>query len=181
MYVLDVPAQLHVLTWKSFSTLFYVGGVLVSGLLVPADDYRLGLGDKGDKTGRSSPFVIAFKRAGWAVVRPHSPFTPSSRALTHRYPQSSSAPGPGERGNPVVSVVRGGLRHLHQQPVPVLPRATRARPELPRALIHISEGTRSGYAFLSKRQRLRSGRGLRLGERHRYVPPTCTQRLRALI
>ncbi|KAM5541193.1 hypothetical protein V8D89_005122 [Ganoderma adspersum] len=33
-------------------TLFYVGGVLVSG----------------DKTGRSSPFVIAFTLAGWAVL-----------------------------------------------------------------------------------------------------------------
>ncbi|KAM5541207.1 hypothetical protein V8D89_005136 [Ganoderma adspersum] len=40
----------------------------LSGLLVPADDYRLGLGDKGDKTGRSSPSVIAFHRAGWAVL-----------------------------------------------------------------------------------------------------------------
>ncbi|KAM5541211.1 hypothetical protein V8D89_005140 [Ganoderma adspersum] len=49
-------------------TLFYVGGVLVSGLLVPANDERLGLGDKGDKTGRSSPFVIAFTRAGWAIL-----------------------------------------------------------------------------------------------------------------
>ncbi|KAI1789950.1 amino acid permease-domain-containing protein [Ganoderma leucocontextum] len=49
-------------------TLFYVGGILVSGLLVPQDDYRLGLGDKGDKTGRSAPFVIAFSRAGWAVL-----------------------------------------------------------------------------------------------------------------
>ena len=78
MYVLDVSAQLHVLTWKSFSTLFYVGGVLVSGLLVPADDYRLGLADKGDKTGRSSPFVIAFNRAGWAVVRPCFAFTCST-------------------------------------------------------------------------------------------------------
>ena len=129
MYVLDVSSQLHVLTWKSFSTLFYVGGVLVSGLLVPADDYRLGLGDKGDKTGRSSPFVIAFKRAGWAVVRP----APSSPALTHRYPQSSSAAGLGERGDPSVCMVGCGLRHLHQQPVLVLPRASWARPKLPRA------------------------------------------------
>ena len=60
------------MTRESPSTLFYVGGVLVSGLLVPANDERLGLGDKGDKTGRSSPFVIAFTRAGWAVVRPRS-------------------------------------------------------------------------------------------------------------
>ncbi|TBU26120.1 amino acid transporter [Dichomitus squalens] len=49
-------------------TLFYVGGVLVSGLLVPASDPNLGLGDEGDKTGRSSPFVIAFSRAGWTVL-----------------------------------------------------------------------------------------------------------------
>ncbi|PIL34844.1 transporter [Ganoderma sinense ZZ0214-1] len=49
-------------------TLFYVGGITISGLLVPQNDPRLGLGDKGDKTGRSAPFVIAFKRAGWAVL-----------------------------------------------------------------------------------------------------------------
>ncbi|PIL34845.1 transporter [Ganoderma sinense ZZ0214-1] len=49
-------------------TLFYVGGVLVSGLLVPAGDPGLGLREKGDRTGRSSPFVIAFHRAKWAVL-----------------------------------------------------------------------------------------------------------------
>ncbi|KAM5541191.1 hypothetical protein V8D89_005120 [Ganoderma adspersum] len=49
-------------------TLFYVGGILISGLLVPQNDPNLGLGDKGDKTGRSAPFVIAFTRAGWAVL-----------------------------------------------------------------------------------------------------------------
>ena len=43
-------------------------------MLVPVN--RL-LGDKGDKTGRSSPFVIAFELAGWAVVRPHPLFRPS--------------------------------------------------------------------------------------------------------
>ncbi|RPD71596.1 hypothetical protein L226DRAFT_171196 [Lentinus tigrinus ALCF2SS1-7] len=48
-------------------TLFYVGGVLVSGLLVPATDPGLAL---NDGTGNSSPFVIAFKLAGWGVV-PH--------------------------------------------------------------------------------------------------------------
>ncbi|KAM5541210.1 hypothetical protein V8D89_005139 [Ganoderma adspersum] len=51
-------------------TLFYVGGVLVSGLLVPADDPMLVSGDKdkNHKTGRSSPFVIAFSLAHWAVL-----------------------------------------------------------------------------------------------------------------
>ena len=62
--IFQMPASLMGL--YSRSTLFYVGGVFVSGLLVPADDPNLSL---DDGTGNSSPFVIAFKRAGWAVVR----------------------------------------------------------------------------------------------------------------
>ena len=168
MYVLDVSVQLHGLTWKFSSTLFYVGGVLVSGLLVPADDYRLGLGDKGDKTGRSSPFVIAFKRAGWAVVRPRPPLVPSSRASTHRYPQSSSAPGLGERSDPPVSVVCCRVGHLHQQPVLVLPRAARACPELPCTPVPLPPCP--CRALDAERQRFGGGRGLGFGERHRCVP-----------
>ncbi|KAM5541192.1 hypothetical protein V8D89_005121 [Ganoderma adspersum] len=68
--VIDATRNVPRALWKVWIriTLFYVSGVLVSGLLVPIDDSRLGLGDQGDKTGRSSPFVIAFKRAGWAVL-----------------------------------------------------------------------------------------------------------------
>ncbi|KAI0629930.1 amino acid permease-domain-containing protein [Trametes polyzona] len=46
-------------------TLFYLGGVLCAGLLVPSTDPGL-LGD--DKTGRHSPFVIAFNRAKIKVL-----------------------------------------------------------------------------------------------------------------
>ncbi|EIW52347.1 uncharacterized protein TRAVEDRAFT_75343 [Trametes versicolor FP-101664 SS1] len=46
-------------------TLFYLGGILTAGLLVPADDPRL---TADDSTGRSSPFVIAFKIAGYKVL-----------------------------------------------------------------------------------------------------------------
>ncbi|KAH9919190.1 amino acid permease-domain-containing protein [Epithele typhae] len=48
-------------------TLFYVGGIFVAGLLVPADDPHLGL---DNQNGSSSPFVIAFNIAGWKVL-PH--------------------------------------------------------------------------------------------------------------
>ncbi|KAI0738821.1 amino acid permease-domain-containing protein [Daedaleopsis nitida] len=47
--------------------LFYLGGILCSGLLVPCDEPLL---SANDSTGRRSPFVIAFKNAGWAVL-PH--------------------------------------------------------------------------------------------------------------
>ena len=47
------------------STLFYLSGVFISGLLVPLDNPGLKI---ADKTGRHSPFVIAFKLAGWKVV-----------------------------------------------------------------------------------------------------------------
>ena len=50
-------------------TLFYLGGVLCSSLLVTSNDPRLAT---DDKTGRSSPFVIAFNIARWKVVRPAS-------------------------------------------------------------------------------------------------------------
>ncbi|KAI0823275.1 amino acid permease-domain-containing protein [Trametes gibbosa] len=46
-------------------TLFYVGGILCAGLLVPATDPRL---SSDDQTGRHSPFVIAFKRAHYKVL-----------------------------------------------------------------------------------------------------------------
>ncbi|KAH9849492.1 amino acid permease-domain-containing protein [Lenzites betulinus] len=46
-------------------TLFYLGGILCAGLLVPATDTHLS-GD--DQTGRHSPFVIAFTRAGYKVL-----------------------------------------------------------------------------------------------------------------
>ncbi|KAI0747491.1 amino acid permease-domain-containing protein [Fomes fomentarius] len=46
-------------------TLFYLGGVLCSGLLVPLNDPGLTI---DDKTGRHSPFVIVFRRAGWKVL-----------------------------------------------------------------------------------------------------------------
>ncbi|KAI0775611.1 amino acid permease-domain-containing protein [Trametes elegans] len=46
-------------------TLFYLGGVLFAGLLVPMQDEGL-LNDDG--TGRHSPFVIAFKRANYKVL-----------------------------------------------------------------------------------------------------------------
>lgn len=50
----------------TISTLFYLGGMLCAGLLVPASNRDLS-GD--DQTGRRSPFVIAFKLAGYKVVR----------------------------------------------------------------------------------------------------------------
>ncbi|KAI0687057.1 amino acid permease-domain-containing protein [Earliella scabrosa] len=43
-------------------TLFYIGGVFSSGLVVPSDHVDLRV---DDGTGRRSPFVIAFKIAGW--------------------------------------------------------------------------------------------------------------------
>ncbi|KAH9891921.1 amino acid permease-domain-containing protein [Cubamyces lactineus] len=46
-------------------TLFYLSGVFFAGLLVPATDPGLA-GD--DRTGRHSPFVIAFTRAGYIVL-----------------------------------------------------------------------------------------------------------------
>ncbi|RDX44160.1 hypothetical protein OH76DRAFT_1360073, partial [Lentinus brumalis] len=46
-------------------TLFYLGGILCSGLLVPSTDPRLAT---DDGTGNSSPFVIAFNIAKWKVV-----------------------------------------------------------------------------------------------------------------
>ncbi|RPD71597.1 hypothetical protein L226DRAFT_537868 [Lentinus tigrinus ALCF2SS1-7] len=46
-------------------TLFYLGGILCSGLLVPSNDSRLAT---DDGTGNSSPFVIAFNIARWKVV-----------------------------------------------------------------------------------------------------------------
>ncbi|OJT02167.1 hypothetical protein TRAPUB_7282 [Trametes pubescens] len=46
-------------------TLFYLGGMLCAGLLVPASNRDLS-GD--DQTGRRSPFVIAFKLAGYKVL-----------------------------------------------------------------------------------------------------------------
>ncbi|KAH9919155.1 amino acid permease-domain-containing protein [Epithele typhae] len=46
-------------------TLFYVGGILAAGLLVPANDGDL---NSDVQNGASSPFVIAFKRAGWKVL-----------------------------------------------------------------------------------------------------------------
>ncbi|KAI0687059.1 amino acid permease-domain-containing protein [Earliella scabrosa] len=46
-------------------TLFYLSGVFISGLLVPLDNPGLKI---ADKTGRHSPFVIAFKLAGWKVL-----------------------------------------------------------------------------------------------------------------
>ncbi|TBU42272.1 amino acid transporter [Dichomitus squalens] len=50
-------------------TLFYLGGVLVSGLLVPYDDPFLALGESpGHQNGHASPFVIAFTRAGWKLM-----------------------------------------------------------------------------------------------------------------
>ena len=64
----------HLTTRPSSHYTFLCWRVLISGLLVPADNYRLCLGDKGDrvKIGGSSPFVdaIAFHGAGWALVRP---------------------------------------------------------------------------------------------------------------
>ena len=68
------PDRPHVVS----RTLFYIGGVLVSGLLVPANDRMLVIEEQNHKTGRSSPFVIAFNRAGWAVVRPCFAFTYSA-------------------------------------------------------------------------------------------------------
>jgi amino acid transporter len=41
--------------------LFYIGGVLVIGLLVPSNDPGLAL---GNGTAAASPFVIAIKRSG---------------------------------------------------------------------------------------------------------------------
>ncbi|KAG0146739.1 hypothetical protein CROQUDRAFT_106890 [Cronartium quercuum f. sp. fusiforme G11] len=47
--------------------LFYLGGVLVIGLLVSSNDPML-LSAKGEGTGAASPFVIAVKRAGITVL-----------------------------------------------------------------------------------------------------------------
>ena len=47
------------------STLFYLGGILSSGLIVPFNHPDLGI---DDGTARRSPFVIAFKIAGWTTV-----------------------------------------------------------------------------------------------------------------
>ncbi|KAL1946120.1 hypothetical protein VTO73DRAFT_15247 [Trametes versicolor] len=46
-------------------TLFYLGGMLCAGLLVPADTPFL---STDDQTGRRSPFVIAFRLAGYKVL-----------------------------------------------------------------------------------------------------------------
>ncbi len=48
------------------STLFYLGGILCSGLVVPSTNTDLAT---DDGTGNSSPFVIAFNLARWKVVR----------------------------------------------------------------------------------------------------------------
>ena len=45
--------------------LFYIGGVIIIGLLVPSNDPGLNL---SDGTAASSPFVIAIKRAGIKVL-----------------------------------------------------------------------------------------------------------------
>ena len=149
-------------------TLFYVGGVLVSGLLVPADDDRLVIGDQNHKTGRSSPFVIAFNIAGWAVVRPCFAFT---YLILNATAVLSVASRRGECSNPAVSVVGCSVGHLHQQPLPVLPRATRARSELPCALVQVPPCARR--ALDAERQRLGGrrwlGLGLGCGQRHRCV------------
>ena len=45
--------------------LFYIGGVIVIGLLVPSNNPGLNL---NDGTAASSPFVIAIQRAGIKVL-----------------------------------------------------------------------------------------------------------------
>ncbi|KAI0642859.1 amino acid permease-domain-containing protein [Trametes meyenii] len=59
----NVPRALR-MVWIRI-TLFYVCGIMCAGLLVPATDPGLA-GD--DHTGRHSPFVIAFNRAGYKVL-----------------------------------------------------------------------------------------------------------------
>ena len=45
--------------------LFYIGGVIVIGLLVPSNDPRL---DIADGTAAASPFVLAINNAGIKVL-----------------------------------------------------------------------------------------------------------------
>ena len=49
------------------------------------------------------------------------------------------APGRGECGDPPISMVGGGIGHIHQQPLPVLPVATRARPDVSRTPVQIPQ------------------------------------------
>ena len=50
---------------RLYRTIFYLGGIFFAGLLVPADNDRLG-SDK--QIASSSPFVIAFDLAGVKIV-----------------------------------------------------------------------------------------------------------------
>lgn len=65
----SIPQSLSDSPFGLFSRilLFYLGGVLVIGLLVPSDEPRLFSG-KGKGTGAASPFVIAISRAGISVL-----------------------------------------------------------------------------------------------------------------
>ncbi|KAI0671245.1 amino acid permease-domain-containing protein [Trametes maxima] len=59
----NVPRALR-MVWIRI-TLFYVCGIMCAGLLVPSTDPGL---SGEDQTGRHSPFVIAFNRAGYKVL-----------------------------------------------------------------------------------------------------------------